>query len=274
MIEAMGYIYAFELLVGLIFLLCLYHAWRTGRAAVGQLLSGTVFGLLLEIITIDQVHAYSYGPFTIMVADVPLVIGLAWGCMIYTAQIYSNATTLPEWARPLLDALLVLNIDLSMDAIAIRLGMWSWGQGLQFQYFGVPYANFWAWFWVVFCFSSGLRLFVHQPGWVGRWLASLIALGTGLLGVLMTNSLLTLSTPRTTNEIIAGVIILAALALVLVLRPRLVSRPAPLTGWVPGLIHTFFLAAGLLSGVILSIPFLLGVSLLMFVVSLFVHRPQ
>jgi len=268
------YIYTFELLVFAIFGLCLYHAWKTGGPAVWQLLSGCAFGLLLELATIRQFHAYSYAPFPIMVLDVPLVIGLAWGCMIYSARIYSNATTLPEWARPLLDALFVLNIDLSIDAISIRLGFWNWGQSLQSEYFGVPYANFLAWFWVVFCFSAGLRLFVHRWGWVGRWLAPLLALGIGMLGLLFTDVMTTVWVTRASNDITAGGVILVALGVVLGLRPHLKSRPAALTGWVPSLVHLYFLAAGLISGVLLDIPFLLAVSLLMFLVSLFIHRPK
>ena len=38
--------------------------------------------------------------------------------------------------------------------------------------------------------------------------------------------------------------------------------------------HLYFLAAGLISGVLLNIPFLLAVSLLMFFISLFVHLPK
>jgi hypothetical protein len=267
------YIYAAELLLFIIFFLCLYHAWKSGWPAVLQLLAEAAFGVLLELATIRQLEAYSYGPFAVMVFDVPLVIGLAWGSMIYTARLFSEATNLPEWARPLLDALLVLNIDLSMDAIAIRLGMWNWGHGLQFQYFGVPYANFWAWFWVVFCFSAGLRLFVSRWGWIGRWLAPFIALGVGLLGVVFTNQLITYSIPVASHEIAVGVVILASLVIVLVLRPRLKSHSAALAGWVPLIMHLYFLAAGLISGILLNIPFLLAVSLAMLFLSVFVHRP-
>jgi hypothetical protein len=268
------YLYSFELLVFAIFFLCFYHAWKAGGPATWQLLSGVIYGLLLELATIRQLHAYSYGPFSIMVLDVPLVIGMAWGCMVYAARIYSDATTLPEWVRPVLDALLVLSIDLSMDAIAIRLGMWNWGQGLQFQYFGVPYANFLAWFWVVFCYSAGLRLFVNRPGWVGRWLAPLIAVGTGLAGVLLTNRLITLWFPLELHGIIAAGVILTASGVVLEMHPRLNYRPDSLTGQVPFLMHLFFLAAGLVSGVLLNIPFLLAVSLVMLCISLFIHLPK
>jgi hypothetical protein len=268
------YLYAFELIVFTIFFLCLYHAWKTGGPATWQLLSGVIYGLLLELATIRQLHAYSYGTFAIMVLDVPLAIALAWGSMIYSVRIYSNATTLPEWVRPVLDALLVLSIDLSMDAIAIRLGMWDWGQGLQFQYFGVPYANFLAWFWVVFCYSAGLRLFVNRPGWVGRWLAPLIAVGTGLTGVLLTNRLITQLFPLELHGIIAAGVILTASGVVLEMRPRLNYRPDSLAGQVPFLTHLFFLIVGLVSGVLLDIPFLLVVSLLMFLFSLFIHFPK
>ena len=268
------YRYAFELLVFTIFLICLRHAWKAGGPAVLQLACGVIFGLLLEMATIRQLNAYRYGTFAVMVFNVPLGVGLAWGSMIYAARIFSNATNLPEWARPLLDALLVLNIDLSMDAIAIRLGMWDWGNGLHFQYFGVPYANFWAWFWVVFSFSAGLRLLVNRPGWVGRWLAPPAAVLLGLAGVLCTNALITYWIPRPFYELSIAAVLLVSMVTVLALRPRLTYRPEPLTAWIPLIIHFYFLAAGLLTGILLNIPFLLAVSLGMFCLALLVHLPK
>jgi uncharacterized membrane protein len=90
--------------------------------------------------------------------------------MIYSVRPYSDATNLPEWARPFLGALLVLSIDLSLDAVAIRLGMGNWGRGLQSQYFGVPYANFWAWFWVcILVFSRDV--WIGPSAGVGRALS-------------------------------------------------------------------------------------------------------
>ncbi len=266
------YFYPFELLAVVIFGLCLRHAWKAGGPAVLQLCAGVAFGLLLEIATIRQLHAYSYGPFALMVFDVPLSVGLTWGCMIYSVRLYSDSTNLPEWARPFLDALLVLSIDLSLDAVAIRLGMWDWGRGLQSQYFGVPYANFWAWFWVVFSFSAGMRGFSRLPGWAGRWLAPLGALGVGLAGVLFTNMLIAFWIPAAFYEITIAVVLLGALVLVLALRPRLLRRPHRLARLVPLLLHIFYLAAGLISGVLFQPPFLLMVSLLMFAITVFVHR--
>jgi hypothetical protein len=53
------YFYIFELLAVVIFGLCLRHAWKAGAPAVLQLCAGVGFGLLLEIATIRQLHAYS-----------------------------------------------------------------------------------------------------------------------------------------------------------------------------------------------------------------------
>jgi uncharacterized membrane protein len=78
-----------------------------------------------------------------MVWDVPLCIGVGWSCILYSAMEFSDGSSLPYWTRPMLDGLFALNLDLALDAIAIRLGFWNWGQGTEFQYFGVPYPNFW-----------------------------------------------------------------------------------------------------------------------------------
>ncbi len=152
------YFSIFEILVFILFGICLRHAMKEGVSTVLRLLAGIAFGVLLEWATIQQLDAYSYGKFLIMVDTVPIVIGVGWGVILYSAMIFSNSTQLPWHLRPVLDALLALNIDLTMDTIAIRLGMWDWGLGLAREYFGVPVENFWAWFWVIFSFSMYLSL--------------------------------------------------------------------------------------------------------------------
>ncbi len=268
------YFLSFELITLGTFALCLVHAWRAGSKAVWQLLAGVVFGLLLELATIRQLHAYQYGKFLLMVLDVPLEIGIAWGSMIYSVRGFTDATNLPPWARPVLDALLVLNLDLAIDALAIRLGFWNWGQGLQSQYFGVPYANFWAWFWVVFSFSAGLRLFGRIPGRWGGWLAPAGAILAGIVGVLVTNALIVYWVPRALYEITVAGVLFGALVLVLAQRPRLTQRPGPLAGQVSLITHAYFLAVGLISGVILQPAVLLAVSLLMTGIALYVYHAR
>ena len=239
-----------------------------------RLFAGILFGVTLELATIRQLDAYEYGQFLIMLLDVPLCIGVAWSCILYSVMACSDASSLPYWTRPLLDGLLALNIDLALDAIAIRLGFWNWGQGLGFQYFGVPYANFWAWFWVVSSFSFGYRLFARRGEWMKTWLAPLLALLVGLGGVLGTNALIAFIVPSALHGPVVGITLTLAFVAVLAMRPRFYLLAVPgLVFWVPLLTHLYTLFAGLISGVILQPPFLLYISLAMISVAIYLHFP-
>jgi len=254
--------------------LCLVHAWKNGgMPAVWRLAAGVLFGWLLEWATIKQLQFYEYGPFLLKMYGVPLAIGMGWGVIIYSGRLFADATDLPVWARPVLCALLGLNIDLSMDAVAIRLGMWKWGIGLEEQFFGVPCGNFWAWFWVILSFSAGLRLLVRD-NWFGRWLAPIGAILIGTLGVLGTNALIEYisAISRTAYFLTVSLTIIGSLVLILALRPKRLSQPNSLVFWVPLGFHVYFLAAGFLSGVILNPPFLLIPSAAMFITALYLHR--
>lgn len=264
----------FELLVLTLFGVCLHHAWYGDRRRVIGLVAAAAFGVLLEWATIQQLRAYSYGRFMLMLGEVPIAIGLAWGTIIYTARLTSDASSLPGWARPLLDGLLGLNLDLAMDALAIRLGYWDWGFGLDYAYFGVPYANFWAWFWVVASFSAGWRALETIPHPLARWLAPIGAIAIGVTGVLTTNWFIT---SVVSKEWYVPAVVLAiggALGVILALRPRLHIRPTPSIVWVvPLAYHAFYLIVGMATGIIVQPPFLLWVSLAMLAVSLALHAP-
>lgn len=267
------YFLLFELLVFMMFLGCLQHAWKIGMPKVWELIAGVLFGLLLELATIQQLQAYQYGRFTLMLGEVPIIVGVGWGVILYSVRLFTNATGLPEWARPIMDGLLALNIDLATDTLAIRLGMWDWGIGFEAQYFGVPYANFWAWFWVVFFFSAGLRLLTRRPGWIGRWLAPWGAMLIGLLGVLVTNAIITFWLPRNWNVPAIALTLSGALLLVLNLKPKLPIQPLPKPAfWVPLGFHGYFLIIGLHSKTIFNPPFLLLVSAVMALAALLLHR--
>jgi uncharacterized membrane protein len=267
------YFLAFELLVLALFLICLRDAWRRGPWTAWQLIAGVLFGLLLEWATIQQLNAYEYGRFLVMLGPVPVVIGVAWGIIIYSVRAFSDSTGLPELARPVLDGLLALSIDLSMDAIAIRLGMWDWGRGFDYQYFGVPYNNFWAWFWVVFSFSLSLRLLSRLPGFWGRWLSPAGAIIGGTAGVLITNHFITSISSDLVHYAAIVAVLGGALLLVLWIRPKVSSIvQGAFVFLVPLGFHGYFLAAGLTSGVILNPPFLLLVSMTMSLVALKLHR--
>lgn len=264
---------AFEISQAGLLALCLRHAARGGPVVVWQFLAGVLYGLLLEAATLRQLHAYHYGRFWIMAGDVPVMVGVGWGVILYSVRLFADATSLPEWARPALEGLLALNIDLAMDAIAVRLGMWDWGLGLQAQYFGVPYANFWAWFWVVLTFSVGLRTFARPAAWGGRWLGPLAAIGFGLVNLLAMNALMAGGVLENSYRLAMAVMLGLAAALVARLRPQFGYSPAGSPAvWVPAVYHAFFLSAGLVSGAILNPPFLLLVGVGMAGAAWYLHR--
>lgn len=269
-----SYFLLFELIIYLQLALCLHHAWKQGIANLLRLFAGIAFGVSLELATIRQLNMYEYGQFLIMILDVPLCIGVAWSCILYSVMEFSDGSSLPYWARPILDGLMALNIDLALDAVAIRLGFWVWGLGLEFEFFGVPYGNFWAWFWVVFSFSFGCRLFARSENWIGTWLSPLMALIVGLAGVLGTNAFIVFVVSPEYRGLVAAITLAVALLVVVALRPRLYLTPLPsLVFWVPFLMHLYLLVAGLVSGVILDPPILLLIGLAMTGIALYLHSP-
>ena len=268
------YFILFEIIIYIQFVLCARHAVRYGTIANFLKLGfGILFGVTLELATIRQLNAYEYGRFLLMVWDVPLCIGVAWGCIIYSVMEFSDASSLPYWFRPILDGLLALNIDLALDAVAIRFGFWDWGQGLQSQYFGVPYANFWAWFWVVFSFSMGYRVFARNTDWAGKWLSAPLAFIVGLAGVLGTNAFITFVVPTSIRAGVIAITLITALGIVFYKRPHFYQRPVhPIAFWIPFLTHAYILVAGIASGVIFKPVFLLIVGLAMLVIAFYLHN--
>ena len=280
------YFLIFEALIILLFGFTIRHALKKGPANVFQLLAGVLFGIFLELATIQQLHAYRYGNFLLMVYNVPLVIGISWGIILYCIRLTSDKSNIPWMIRPLLDGLLALNIDLAMDAVAIRLGMWDWGKGWGFEYFGVPFANFWAWFWVAFSFSAGIRFLTHwlvklpesgQSCSRSAWKTDLaIALGgllAGLAGVLGTNALIVYVVPEKYRPWVIAATLLGALVLALYHRPKFTgSHHDPITFWIPFAFHVYFLAAGIVSRVIFQPMVLLYMSFAMLALSCYWHK--
>ena len=158
----------FEVSMYILFAICIFHAAKKNVEAISYLVAGVLFGLLLEYVNVISNMGYTYGKFIVMFGkppfNIPLCIGVGWGIIIYTARLFTDTLRLSLWASACLDALLALNIDISMDTIAYRLHMWTWnwnGTGLNpliAQWFGVPYGNFYGWLYVVFFYSLFSRL--------------------------------------------------------------------------------------------------------------------
>jgi hypothetical protein len=276
----------FELLAYAMFGACLWHAFSSGplrRARLIELLTGVVYGLTLEVLTLLQFHSYQYGHFLLMLGPVPFAVGVGWGIILYSAMALVDALPLPVWAACALVALLGLNIDLSMDAVAIRLHMWTWLRvGYDQQWFGVPYANFYAWF-IVLCSCSALlwlvRPLTSRPGWRGPLAALGVLLGSVLILVLLDE----LEVQYTKHGGIVwlpiallGVAGIAAVVWGTLAKRSPVRSPAgeqaafvPLL--VPLFFHLFFLTLLLVAGFERQLPMLLVISLAMLTISLALH---
>src|SRR5579863_9187115 len=109
-----------------LFAATVYHAARQGRFPLIELGWACVYGLSLEWLTMKYLHAYQYGQFAIMIDNTPLCIGLGWVTIIYASMRFSDRLQLAEPVRPMVDALMGLSVDLALDVVAVRLGLWHW----------------------------------------------------------------------------------------------------------------------------------------------------
>lgn len=144
-----------ELGVATLFTAAALLALRRGRLPFLELISAATFGLLLE--EGDQLifGTYHYSPdFVAAIDRAPLAIGLTWALIIAGAMRITDALGVRRRYAPFVDSLLAISLDLAFDAIAIRVGLWTWRDiPLAAGWYGVPAGNFYAWLFVTFGFS-------------------------------------------------------------------------------------------------------------------------
>ena len=172
----------FELLMFSLLILVLLKCKKEGTARVLEILFAFLYGLLLEYITIVDSHSYYYGIFTFQIMGVPLGIGAGWAIIIYAcSQLAQMFHLRDKLTGHLFQGLLALSIDLVMDPVATRQGMWIWKPVDQYEirYFNIPWGNFLGWFLVIFSYSFFLDIF-HQFFWhqhyIKKWLYCPLAL--------------------------------------------------------------------------------------------------
>jgi hypothetical protein len=138
-------------------------ALSRGRLPFLELISAASFGILLE--EGDQLvfETYHYSAHWILAIDrAPVVIGLTWALIIAGAMRLTDALGVRRRYAPFVDAVLAISLDLAFDAIAIRMGLWTWrGIGPTDGWFGVPAGNFYSWLFVTLAFSSLTRWLRH-----------------------------------------------------------------------------------------------------------------
>ena len=144
-----------EVAAATFFVLAAWLALRRGRLPFLELISAAMFGLLLE--EGDQLifETYNYADAWILSIDrAPIVIGLTWALIIAGAMRITDALGVRRRLAPFVDSVLAISLDLAFDAVAIRMGLWTWREvGVTDGWFGVPAGNFYAWLFVTWAFS-------------------------------------------------------------------------------------------------------------------------
>ncbi|HEX2194035.1 MAG TPA: carotenoid biosynthesis protein [Candidatus Limnocylindria bacterium] len=143
----------------LFFIGAAWAALRRGRLPFLELVSAAAFGILLE--EGDQLifETYHYSADWVLTIDrAPVVIGLTWALIIAGAMRVTDALGVRRRYAPFVDSVLAISLDLAFDAIAIRMGLWTWRDiGPADGWFGVPAGNFYAWLFVTLGFSLVTR---------------------------------------------------------------------------------------------------------------------
>jgi hypothetical protein len=158
----------------LLFMLAWAELWFASGDRALTLLTCAAYGWLLEELNILLFGTYHYPQVYILrLGAVPIWIPLVWSLILHSAMAISNRFPVARYCRPLMDGLLVLLLDLAIDAVAIRLHLWHWSVprennrplGLHEGWFGVPAGNLTGWMWVATSYSLFKRLLYvrHAP---------------------------------------------------------------------------------------------------------------
>jgi uncharacterized membrane protein len=277
-----GYV-VLEIATLALFALSMRFAYRAGgRQRLVELLSAVPFGVLLEQGDIAIFGSYAYNQlFVLKVGAVPIAIALIWAMVINSSMFMSDAIGIPARVAPLSDATFTIALDLSVDTIAIRQGLWHWNIPLDQGFFGVPAGNFYGWLFVAFGFSAWTRLvrgFVaRRPrAWWLQWLVPLPAYLTLLAAFIPFIVVQDTFFGGRTGGFPPFLLTLFSFGFITA-RRVLRSRGKVPSPWsmplLPRLaVHVYFVAAGALLGVFERLPILLGLSLGMLVLELSLRR--
>jgi hypothetical protein len=142
-----------------LFVVAAWFALGRGRLPFLELISAAIFGLLLEQGNQIIFETYEYSPdFALAIDRAPVVIGLTWALIIAGAMRITDALGVRRRFSPAVDSVLAIMLDLAFDAVAIRMGLWTWRDiGSSQGWFGVPAGNFYAWLFVTWAFSLMTR---------------------------------------------------------------------------------------------------------------------
>jgi len=259
--------------VGLFVWAFLLSKKQTGWRAV-EFVMIFIYALILEELDMRIFKTYQYSAdFVVTLGQVPVAIALLWAVILSGSMALTDRIGLPASARPFLDALLAVWIDLALDAIAIRMQLWTWAIPLEEGWFGVPAGNLYAWMWVAFCFTLPARWIRDRLGakpkigwaYLGLPIVSYVGLFVCMGGVGSLGNRLGLTTYGARLWLFWGQFAAFAFIVRLAWKDRRRNVLAPLCGfwsWSRLAMHVYFLGAYLLTQMYLESALLGLVALL------------
>lgn len=155
----------FDIFAVTIALICLNHARKNGKIILFFI--ALSYGLFIEEMGASGVRltalipGYTYGKdFFVIIWYAPLSIALMWASVIYSTMETSDRLNIYPSTRPFFDALTALLIDIPMEPVATKFGLWRWENSEGFL--GIPFINFLGWMFVVFAFSLVFRILTKK----------------------------------------------------------------------------------------------------------------
>jgi uncharacterized membrane protein len=137
------------------------HARRAlgGRRAAVELVVLAAYGYALEAAAIRVFSSHTYGAaWALAPLGVPLAVAMVWAAIIASAMALAartGARSAP--ARAGIAALIAVSLDLLMEPVAVRLGLWRWTPAGP--WLGVPVGNFVGWTVIVAGYAFGAERF-------------------------------------------------------------------------------------------------------------------
>lgn len=160
--------------------LAFVHARRAlgGARAAAELLALALYGYALEWVVIRVFASHTYGPgWRLAPGGVPVAVAAVWAAVIVSALAlaarHGHATA---FGRAATAALLGISLDLLMEPVAVRVGLWTWTP--PGSWLGVPVGNFVGWAVIVGTWAYGTERGLDQ-GSLAAHAARRLALGLG-----------------------------------------------------------------------------------------------
>jgi uncharacterized membrane protein len=146
------------------FALSFLHARRAvgARRAAGELLALAAYGYALEAVAIGLFGSHTYGTaWRVAPGGVPVAVALVWSALISSAMALAARSGWPSAeARAAAAALVAVSLDLLMEPVAVRSGLWRWTPAGP--WLGVPIGNFVGWAVIVAAYALGAERFAGE----------------------------------------------------------------------------------------------------------------